>query len=187
MKSRVAAFTLCIFVLLVLMSPAVTRAQGTESGKRFVISTNPILDMFTWYNAEFEFALGANSTIGVSGTYITLGDTDEWDEETYMAATFFNRYYPTSSFEGFYFGGRFGFNYVKAQVHDYDADIDEEEDGSFLAAGIDVGYSWLLGDSKKFYVSMGVGAVRLFGEDLETADISFTLPTIRLINVGIAF
>ena len=131
--------------------------------------------------------MGANSTIGVSGTFVTYGDEDDWDEETYMAGTLFYRYYPTSSFEGFYFGGRIGFNHVKAQVHDFDLDLDEEETGSFFAAGIDVGYSWLLGDTKKFYVSVGVGAVRLFGEDLDTADISFTLPTIRLINVGIAF
>lgn len=185
MKSTAAVLTLCLLVVFMFLSSPPTHAA--ELDKKFVISTNPILDMFTWYNAEFEIAMGSNSTIGLSGTYLTLGDADDWDEETYMAATLFFRYYPTSSFEGFYFGGRLGYNHVKAQVQDPDTGLDDEEEGSFLAAGIDVGYSWLLGDTKKFYVSMGVGAVRLFGEDLEDADIALTLPTIRLINVGIAF
>jgi hypothetical protein len=181
MKSTAAVLTLCLLVLFLFLSSPPTHAA--ELNRKFVISTNPILDMFTWYNAEFEIAMGSNSTIGVSGTYLTFGDEDDFDEETYMAVTFFYRYYPTSSFEGFYFGGRMGYNHVKAQTN-----IDgSDESGSFLAAGIDVGYSWLLGDTKKFYVSLGVGAVRLFGEDLEDVDVAMTLPTIRLINVGIAF
>jgi hypothetical protein len=35
-------------------------------------------------------------------------------------------------------------------------------------------------------VSIGIGANRYFGEDLE-GDVALTLPIIRLINVGIAF
>ena len=185
MKSRAAALTICLVVVFMFLAPPAARAADLD--RKFVISTNPILDMFTWYNAELEIAMGGNATVGISGTYLALGDEDDWDEETYMAATLFYRYYPTSSFKGFYFGGRIGFNNVKAQVHDLDTGLDEEESGSFFTAGIDFGYSWLLGDTKKFYVSIGVGAVRLFGEDLETADIAMTLPTIRLINVGIAF
>ncbi len=185
MKRSLSVFALCMLSVLLVLSSTETRAA--ELDKKFVVSTNPILDMFTWFNAELEIAMGSNATIGVSGSYLTFGDEDDNDEERYVNATFFFRYYPTSSFEGFYFGGRAGYNQITAQYIDEDTDIVEEESGSFLAAGIDVGYSWLLGDTKKFYVSMGVGAVRLFGGDLEHADVSFTLPTIRLINVGIAF
>jgi hypothetical protein len=185
MKASRSAFTLCLLAVFVVMSSA--RITAAELDRKFVISTNPILDMFTWYNAELEIAMGSNGTIGVSGTYLNFGDADDNDEETYMNATFFYRYYPSSSFEGFYFGGRIGYNQITAQYVDEDTDNVEEESGDFLAAGIDVGYSWLLGDTKKFYVSLGIGAVRLFGGDLENVDVSFTLPTIRLINVGIAF
>ena len=185
MKSTAAVLGLCLLVAFLTLPSQPTRAA--ELDKKFVISTNPILDMFTWFNAEFEIAMGGNGTIGVSGTYLTFGDADDNDEEKYMNGTFFYRYYPTSSFEGFYFGGRIGYNQITAQYIDVDTDVTEEETGSFLAAGIDVGYSWLLGEQKKFYVSMGVGAVRLFGGDLEHDDITFTLPTIRLINVGFAF
>lgn len=185
MKSTAAVLTLCLLVLFLFLSSPPTHA--TELDRKFVISTNPLLAMFTWYNAELEIAMGSNSTVGLSGDYWTIGDSDDNDETTYMAATFFYRYYPTASFEGFYFGGRIGYNQITAQYVDVDDQTVEEETGDFLAAGIDVGYSWLLGDSKKFYVSLGVGAVRLFGGDLANADVSFTVPTIRLINVGIAF
>jgi hypothetical protein len=62
-----------------------------------------------------------------------------------------------------------------------------EESGDFFGFGLDVGYSWLLGAQERFAVSLGAGAVRLFGGDLEDADVNLTLPTIRLINVGVAF
>lgn len=185
MRSLAAVLALCLFVVFISLSP--TTGRAAELDRKFVISTNPILDMFTWFNAELEIAMGSNGTIGAAGTYLTFGDVDDNDEETYINTTFFYRYYPTSPFEGFYFGGRIGYNQITAQYEDIDTDTVEEETGSFLAAGIDVGYSWLLGDTKKFYVSLGIGAVRLFGGDLEHADVSFTLPTIRLINVGISF
>ena len=92
----------------------------------------------------------------------------------------FWRYYPREAFGGFYFGVHGGYYKVTA-----DTDIGDEEEGNFFGFGIDVGYSWILGESERMYVSLGAGAVRLFGGDLE--DVTLTLPTIRIINVGIAF
>jgi hypothetical protein len=62
--------------------------------------------------------------------------------------------------------------------------VDDDDEGSAFGFGFDVGYSWLLGAERKFYIGLGIGATRLFGGDI---DESVTLPSIRLLNVGIAF
>lgn len=172
--------SLClVFVLLSALIAAWAMPAASYESK-VVISTNPILDMFTWYNLELEAAVAPTSTIGIAGTYISFGDEDDFDEETYANASVFWRYYPREAFGGFYFGARGG--YYKVTV---DTDLGDEEEGNFFGLGIDVGYSWILGESERMYVSLGAGAVRLFGGDLE--DVSLTLPTIRIINVGLAF
>lgn len=51
--------------------------------------------------------------------------------------------------------------------------------------GVDVGYSWLMGSKRNFYIGIGIGATRLFGGDIE--DGSATIPSLRLLNVGFAF
>ena len=174
------AHSLCLVfvILLTLVVAGSTPAASYE--RKVVVSTNPILDMFTWYNGELEIAAAPTSTIGIAGTYITFGDEDDFDRETYANASVFWRYYPREAFGGFYFGVRGGYYKVTA-----DTDLGEEEEGNFFGAGIDVGYGWILGENERMYVSLGIGAVRLFGGDLE--DVSLTLPTIRLINVGFAF
>jgi hypothetical protein len=53
------------------------------------------------------------------------------------------------------------------------------------AAGFELGYNWLLGARKKLYLSFGAGADRLFGSDLE--GITVVIPTVRIVNIGIAF
>ena len=57
--------------------------------------------------------------------------------------------------------------------------------GTFLGAGPDIGYSRLLGAKPNVSIALGIGAMRLFGGDLQ--GVSFTIPTLRLIDVGIAF
>ena len=188
-----------LFVLIVLMIPAVVAAQG-EGSTKFVINTNPILDMFTWYNAEVEIKVAETSTMGISGSYVTFeqtatdpfSNTEITADDKYMNIYGFYRYYPTAALKGFFFGGRAGVNLVTANAEVTTTTgqyVFEEADATFFGVGIDVGYSWLLGKSEKFYVSLGIGAIRLFGGDLDedTYDVTMTLPTIRLINVGIGF
>jgi hypothetical protein len=62
---------------------------------------------------------------------------------------------------------------------------DTGDSGTVFGAGFELGYNWLLGAKKQLYVSLGAGADRLFGADLE--DVSVVIPTVRIINVGIAF
>lgn len=186
-------------ILVVLMIPAVVTAQG-EGSTKFVINTNPIIDMFTWYNAEVEIKVSDTGTMGVSGSYVTFEfsatdmttGTELTADDKYMNLYGFYRYYPTEALKGFFFGGRAGVNLVTANAEatsDTGEFYIDEADGTFYGVGIDIGYSWLLGKNENFYVSLGIGAIRLFGGDLDedTYDVTLTLPTIRLINIGLGF
>ncbi len=42
-----------------------------------------------------------------------------------------------------------------------------------------------MGERENVSVALGVGATRLFGGDLD--DVSVTVPTLRLVNIGWAF
>ena len=172
---------ICLAALLACLAPAAAMSdEGTE--RKVAISINPILAMFTWYTGEIEFAVGPTMAAGVSGSYLAFGDEDDGDEETYANGTVFVRYYPQATFKGFFFGLCAGYYRVTDQELELVGDDDSE---GVMGAGIDIGYSWLLGRDERMYVSVGAGAMRLFGGDLDASDV--VLPTIRLINVGFAF
>ena len=178
-RSIPVACFLSIFIMSAVADGGYAAAAGAESSvaRRHIVSTNPILDLFTWYNAEYEFRLAPTSTIGMNGSFISIGD----DDEDYKSISGFYRYYPQGAAPaGFFFGGRLG-------VYDVNNKDDDgkKKSATFYGFGIDIGYTWLLGDTRRFALSLGIGAVRLFGGDLE--DIAATLPTVRLVNVGIAF
>jgi hypothetical protein len=177
-RSIPVACFLSILILSAVADGGSAAAAGTESSvaRRHIVSTNPILDLFTWYNAEYEFRLAPSSTIGMTGSYISIGDDDD-----YKSLNGFYRYFPQGvAPAGFFFGGRLGVYDVSDKT-----DGGKRESATFYGFGIDIGYAWLLGDSQRFALSLGIGAVRVFGGDLE--DVAATLPTVRVVNVGIAF
>jgi hypothetical protein len=151
------------------------RAQAQEGVREpvpheHVISGNPLILLAGWFNAEYERKLAENMTVGISGGWLDLSDDD------YTSVSGFLRFYPQeAAFTGFYFGGRAGVHNVK----------ESEDSHTALGIGVDIGYAWLLGPGRSFYVGLGIGATRLFVGDLGGA--SGTVPSIRLINVGIAF
>ena len=168
--------TLLLAVVLGASLPghASAQAPGTKVPvpHDHVLSANPILLLFEWANVEYERKISPTSTVGVAGSWISLDD----GHEEYKSVNGFYRYYPQgAALTGFYIGGRLGFHRVTTY----------SDEGNLFGVGIDVGYSWLLGANRSFYVSMGVGANRLFGEDIN--DGSATLPTLRLVNIGFAF
>lgn len=181
------SFTLVVFIAVISTGAAMAQEEATTTApsRRNVISTNPILDMFTWWNLEWEFKAATTATIGLAASYVKFeqdDETEEYAEERYMAFYAYSRYYPMGeSFKGFFFGARVGFINVSAK----ERITDIEDDGTAYSIGLDIGYNWLLGAPQRLSVSLGIGAVRLFGGDLE--DTATTLPTIRLINVGLAF
>jgi len=143
-----------------------------------VISANPFLLIAAWFNAEYEHAVSATSTLGARVSTLSIGidaDLEGDDDADYFSGRVFWRYYPKVAFEGFYFG-------LDAGV----TGLDETGDAhTVMGGGFELGYSWLLGSRKGFYLSLGVGADRLFGGDL--GDASAVIPTVRIINVGVAF
>jgi Protein of unknown function (DUF3575) len=190
-RCRTARALFLLIPFLIAFQSGVALAQETQQTaqaepvqRRWVAWTNPILFVFGWYMAEAEIRLQENHTVGVSGSYLQFdtgskGDPDYEDTE-YFSMNVFYRYYPTASFKGFFIGGQLGTTSVTYK------DNDEDSSGSAFTAGVLIGYGWLLGDAQKIGVSLGIGANRLFGGDVDE-DANTTIPLVRLINVGIAF
>jgi hypothetical protein len=57
--------------------------------------------------------------------------------------------------------------------------------GTYAGFGFDVNRSWLLGKRDNFYVGVGFGLKRLLGAS-DSVEFKF-VPTLRIVNVGIAF
>ncbi len=159
-----------IALAAVLVSPAAVSAQGstrTPVAYNQTISANPFGLMFKWWNVEYERKLSDSQTFGVSGSRFDLGN-GELDR-----GTIFYRYYPQqAALTGTYLGARVGVMRGGAPRSSHSA----------LSGGVEIGYSWLLGPRRNVGLSIGAGVDRIHAEEM-----SFALPSIRLVNVGIAF
>jgi hypothetical protein len=144
---------------------------GAAVPVRNVLSANPFLLISKWFNAEWEHGLSPTSTAGVRVSRVDIGDPDV----TYFSGRAFWRYYPNGAFEKFFFGFDGGVTSLD----------DAGDTSTVLGAGFELGYNWMLGARRNFYVSLGAGADRLFAGDL--GDASAVIPTVRLVNIGIGF
>ncbi len=156
------------------LAPGCVAAQGRNDatvGIQNVVSANPFLLIAEWFNVEWEHRATATSTAGARVSRF------EWKDlrDTYYSARGFWRYYPDGAFDGFFFGLDAGVTGVSDSGDRY----------TVMGAGFELGYGWLLGARRNFYVSLGTGADRLFGGDL--GGHSAVIPTLRLLNVGIGF
>jgi hypothetical protein len=168
------------FSILFLFAPA--RSSGQETGTRMVelrnvISANPFLLVAGWFNAEYERVISGTSSVGVRFSALSIGidDGDGDDDAEYYSGRGFWRYYPSGANGGFFFGLDLGLT-----------GLEETGDShTVLGAGFELGFNWLLGARRNFYISLGAGADRLFGGDL--GDASAVIPTVRIVNIGFAF
>ncbi len=178
MRARDVAFLL---LLVLLIAPSSSVGQGRPPIEHSnVVSANPFLLLFEWFNAEYERKASPTTTLGLRASTITIGaDEDLTGTDTnvrYLSGRAFFRYYPSGAFQRFFVGVGAGATGIK----------DESESATAMALGFDLGYNWLLGSRRNFYVSLGLGVERLFGTgDLDNVDP--TLPSIRIINIGFAF
>ncbi len=151
---------------LASLFPATGAAQA-PTGHTQVLSANPFGLLLELFNAEYERAVGDESTMGVGGSFLDI------DNDTYVNFDAFWRYYPQGRpLDGWAFGAKVGITSVN--------------DGTYAGFGFDVNRSWLMGASNNFYVGIGFGLKRLFG----TGDASFDtifIPTFRIVNIGFAF
>jgi len=158
---------------LVVLSLAITVGDaGGQSvpergpaGVRNVISANPILLVFEWFNLEIEHRASTNSTIGIQGSTFRLSG------DRYFSGRGFFRYYPSAAWDGFFAGVRAGITGVE----------DDGESETVLGVGVEFGIAWMLGSRRRFHVSIGAGADHLGGAD------SGGIPTLRLVNIGLSF
>lgn len=181
----IAAFVLILVIVTMGVPVSAQTTTGEEPPHKHMITTNPFLILFSWWNIEYEYKLANNSTVGFVGSYYSFEDDEsEFDaaKSKYMSGYLIYRLYPSGKApSGFYFGGRFGITGIEVDYFDETA----TEKGTAYGFGLEVGYTWLLGANQNFAISMGVGATRLFGSDLE--DETGFLPIIRLVNIGVAF
>lgn len=165
---------LALFILgSVAFASAPIHGQAVPDGSRYrqAISANPFGLLFELFNAEYERVVGESSTAGFGGSFISEKD------ESYLNVDVFWRFYMTGiPLDGWAFGAKAGLTNIPDQ-------------GTYFGFGFDFNRSWLLGKNDNFYLGLGFGLKRLLGvgDDPEDDDLLRFIPTIRLVNVGIAF
>jgi hypothetical protein len=159
-----------------MLSFVASTAQAQSPGTRVpvankqVVSANPFLLMAEWANVEYERKASERFTFGASVSSVGIDSAD------YRNVQGFYRYYPQgASLTGFYLGARGGMHRVS----------EGDDAGHAFGLGFELGYGWLFGSKRNFAVSLGAGATRLFGGDLD--DASVLIPTLRLVNLGWSF
>ena len=169
------ALVLAAGAAAVLLGPTPAEAQSEEGTRppvphQQVVSANPFGLMLRWWNVEFERKFTPSSTWGVSTSFLAVEDVD------YASVNALYRYYPQgAALGGFFLGGRAGLYHI----------ADEGESGAAFGLGFELGYTWLLGARRNVGLSLGAGLTRLVAGDF--LDGPSVLPTVRLLNVGIAF
>ncbi len=149
-------------------TPAYGQVQETAAPRyQQVISANPFGILLELFNAEYERVITESSTVGIGGSYFSR------DDESYRNLDLFWRFYlEEATLEGWMFGSKIGLTNIPGE-------------GNFFGVGFDLNRSWLMGRNENFYIGAGFGLKRLFGTD-DSVALKF-IPTIRIVNVGIAF
>ncbi len=161
-------------IAFALVLVAISRPAAAQGGRGFydpatfdeparVLSTNPIGLFVRYYNLEYETRVHDAVTVGIGGARLDadlgLGD--------YANGDVFVRYYP---------GGRA----LRGVSLGLKTGLTTGGSGVAAGAGFDVNASqWL---NEHVVVSAGFGLKRVFA-----GAGAYNLPTIRLVNVGIAF
>ena len=201
-KVTPTSFVVAVVILIFGLSGSPLNAQQSrESGTQQVFSVNPFGLLLEFFNAEYERVISETSTIGFGGSTLRV-DNETWSEppitgydeygdpiydyqeydglgpdvehERYINADVFWRYYPSGTpLNGWAFGVKAGIT----TVFDH---------ATYFGYGFDLNRSWVLGPDDNFYVGVGFGLKRLYGAADEDYELKF-IPTIRIVNVGIAF
>jgi hypothetical protein len=176
------------FVLVAAVLLATTlRAQTVDLPiQNNVLSINPFGFLFQWYNIEYERAFSSTASWSLGAGNISIGDEDDDEEVDYTSADVRLRYYPSAEAPTKFSAGiSFGYSHVNEDDRRGETPIEREFDA--LSVGLDLGYSWLLGRTRQFFIGTGIGAKRLFpigGNDDEEE--TYGYPTFRL-SIGYAF
>jgi hypothetical protein len=165
--------------LAVATATSATRVAAQSpapSTQRNILTINPLGIPFEYFSAEFERALSGASSLGLTGSYVSIEDV------TYSTIEGKYRFYPNEEGpKGFSVGLAAGITRVSE-----DDDFGPTESESLPTLGVIVDYNWMLGKTKRFVVGAGLGAKRIFGDDDNFGDASFGYPTARF-QIGLRF
>ena len=180
---RRLSFVLVATLALATTVPAQTIDLPVQNN---ALSINPFGFLFRWYSIEYERAFSSTASWSVGVGNINIGDDDDDEEFHSTSADVRLRYYPSAEAPTKFSAGiSFGYAHVNEDDRRGPAPIEREFDA--LSVGLDLGYSWLLGRTRQFFIGTGVGAKRLFpigGNDDEQE--TYGYPTFRL-SIGYAF
>src|SRR5688500_3299895 len=151
-----------------------------------VLAINPFGFLFQWYNIEYERAFSSTASWSVGVGNISIGDDDDDEEIDYTSADVRLRYYPSAEAPTKFAAG-ISFGYSRVTEDDRRDGTLVEREFDAVSVGLDLGYSWLLGRTRQFFIGAGIGAKRVFpiGDDGDD-DKTYGYPTVRL-SMGYAF
>jgi hypothetical protein len=159
-----------MLVATLMLLPFVANAQSAgispdRDGRTSLVSANPIGLLFQWYNGEIEHAVSPTVSIAAAGS-----SYDFTNDTKYTSVDAIARYYPGArSVKGFSVGLSLGYIYLKDQSYSaYDCIGCSRSNGSTGTIGVRADYVWVLGRDQRFAAAMGIGAKRLFSDDLDT-------------------
>jgi hypothetical protein len=182
--------------LLALLLPAAlaaqslreqTRAVRPESPK-YIISVNPFLPLFGYFQGEFEKRLNANVSFAIAGSHV------EWDDDRYTNLDAKLRLYPQErALQGLGLAASLGVANVRRTafencvvpidgVCDVTTTVRNTGAPTFAVEGQ---YQWLLGSKRATAVTTGFGVKRYF-VSRENFGGDRVRPTIKL-AIGYAF
>jgi uncharacterized protein DUF3575 len=164
--------------LFLLLASAATSAQTEPPphSAHQVVSVNPFGIVVKWFNVEYERKVAPAVTLGGSASY-----DRELDQSDAIAMV---RWYPQQrALDGVYLGVRAGAYGVRSYT--YELRTYRARDVVVPAAGIELGYNWLLGPSQNVSIGTGFALTRLAGGTGSYYAPS-VIPGFRL-NVGFAF
>ena len=153
---------LSTLAFVAVSTPAFAQAvDGTRSGlaRQNLISSNPIGLLFEWYNAEFERAVAPTVSLAAAASAY------DFDDARYTAVDGIVRYYPAAkAVRGFSIGASVGY----IDINEDRCDFCSDESGSSATLGVRADYVWIIGRDQHFTAAAGIGAKRLFNNDLGT-------------------
>ena len=173
--------------LLLLLAPSRSLpAQGTAPIRSNVLAVNPLGIPFKFLSVDYERALAGGFSLGGNVSYISWGDEDDSDEVSYRSVELKGRIYPEADgLRGFAVGLTAGVSQLKEDITD-DTGLNDDLEDTFPTLGVVVDYNWLLGKERRFFVGMGLGAKRVYGDDEGFSEANFAYMTARF-QVGVAF
>ena len=162
-----------------------TRVPSTKSPTQ-VISVNPFLPLFGYFQGEYEHRLTKNASVGISGAHTKLDDV-------YTSVDVKLRLYPQERvLEKLGISAGLGYGRVQSEDANFcDTSLSipcvaDKPSASAPTFAVEAQYQWLLGGGRSTAVAIGGGVKRYFIAEERSANLERVVPTLRL-TIGYAF